>query len=133
MSKHWIIGALTTVAGIAFLYAAAVVSGQSLGASVVFLLLALLSGLGIFRVIADASANEPEETPDPWGKSKPTLGLALFGVGAVLLYVGIYVAGTFGITGFLTIPGVLMTFLALIFIVALTGGKVKGEGERHNT
>ena len=99
----------------------------------VFLILSLLCGLGIFRVIADASTQDPEETPNPWEKSKQTVGLALFGVVAVLLYVATYVAGTLGLTGFLTLPGVLLTFLALAVIVALTGGKVAGEGKRHDT
>ena len=132
MRKHWIIGSFTAVAGVAFLYAAAVVAAESSGASVVFLILSLLCGLGIFRVIADASAETPDETPNPWEKSKQTIGLALFGVVAVLFYVSTYVAGTLGLTGFLTLPGVLLTFLALTALVALTGGKVEGEGKRHN-
>lgn len=134
MTRYWVIGTIFSVIAAAALYGSAALAKTATGPSIILLIVCVLAGFGIFRTIASAFAPDAaqEESPDPWRGTLATVGVSLVGLVALLLYVGTYVAGTLGLTGFLTLPAVLLTFLALVLVVMLTGGKVEGEGERHD-
>lgn len=134
MTRYWVIGTIFSVIVAAALYGSAALAKTETGPSVILLIVCVLAGFGIFRTIASAFAPNArqEESPDPWRGTLATAGISLVGLVAVLLYISTYVAGTLGLTGILTLPAVILTFLALVLVVMLTGGKVEGEGERHD-
>ena len=134
MARYWIVGTVFSIVAAAALYGSAALAKTATGPSVILLIVCLLAGFGIFRTISIAFAPDAaqEESPEPWRGTLATVGVLLVGLVALFLYIGTYVAGVFGVSGFLTLPAVLLTFLALILVVMLTGGKVEGEGERHD-
>lgn len=131
--KYWVIGAVLTAIAAAALYASSASSVGGSNATTVLMLVAVVAVLGVFAVITNGVGHKEEDTTDltrnAWNRSGATIAVSLLGVVAVLGYVGVYAGSAllFNIFGYIIYVGVGLTFLALILILMLTGGKVEGE------
>lgn len=143
---NWIIGIVSAVLAAVLFYAAAAISGSGAQqTSLVLMLVAAVSVLGVFFAIARgvksvtphaplatphtapagprAEVDAPSHGEQPWAGWGRTLGIMAVGLAGLLFYVLVYVGSFAGFMTWMIYPALFLTATLLVVVVLLTSGK----------